>query len=67
MLEEVEPGQTKKYTGTIGTLSTIAKNEGYLALFKGIVPRVGWITLGGFIFFGAYEKSTEVLWKTGVW
>lgn len=67
MLEEVEPGQAKKYTGTYGTISTILKNEGAPALFKGIVPRVTWITIGGFIFFGAYEKSTEVLWTTGVW
>lgn len=67
MLEEVEPGQAKKYNGTIGTLSTIAKEEGPLALFRGIVPRIGWITVGGFIFFGAYEKSTELLWQTGVW
>lgn len=67
MLEEVEPGQAKRYTGTYGTISTIAKNEGFLALFKGVVPRVTWITIGGFIFFGAYEKSTEILWKTGAW
>lgn len=67
MLEEVEPGQAKKYTGTVGTISTIFKNEGFFALFKGVVPRVGWITLGGFVFFGAYEKSTELLWQTGVW
>jgi len=67
MLEEVVPGQAKKYTGTVGTISTILKNEGALALFKGIVPRVTWITIGGFIFFGAYEKSTELLWTTGVW
>ena len=29
--------------------------------------RVGWITLGGYIFFGAYEKSMELLWKSGGW
>ena len=37
------------------------------ALFKGIGPRVGWITIGGYIFFGAYEKSMEMLWSSGVW
>lgn len=33
--------------------------EGYLSFFKGIVPRVAWISLGGFIFLGTYEKSLE--------
>ena len=41
--------------------------QGFLALFKGIGPRVGWITIGGYVFFGAYEKSMEMLWRSGVW
>ena len=45
----------------------IAAEEGVAGLFKGIGPRVGWITLGGFVFFGAYEKAQELLWKTGSW
>lgn len=67
MLEVVPDGATKKYTSATGTMVSIFKEEGFTALFKGLVPRVGWITVGGFIFFGAYEKSTELLWKTGVW
>ena len=30
-------------------------------LFAGFVPRVCWISLGGFIFLGAYEKSKHVI------
>ena len=41
--------------------------QGTLALFSGLGPRVGWITIGGFVFFGAYEKAQELLWKTGGW
>ena len=55
------------YVGTVNSLMTIWKEEGFLALFSGLGPRVGWITLGGFVFFGAYEKAQEVLWKTGTW
>lgn len=55
------------YVGTVNSLQTIAREEGALALFKGIGPRVGWITAGGYIFFGAYEKAMEMLWATGVW
>lgn len=32
-----------------------------LSLFAGIVPRVMWISVGGFIFFGVYEKSSSML------
>eukprot|EP00965_Chrysotila_dentata_P202567 6181192-Pleurochrysis_carterae.AAC.4 len=35
------------YSGTLATLNTIIKEEGAGALFKGIGPRVGWITIGG--------------------
>jgi len=55
------------YVGTINSLRTIAAEEGALALFSGIGPRVGWITVGGFVFFGAYEKAMSLLWATGAW
>ncbi|KAJ1570084.1 hypothetical protein HK096_002575 [Nowakowskiella sp. JEL0078] len=35
----------------------IVKEEGANALFKGMVPRVFWISIGGFIFLGMYEQS----------
>ena len=55
------------YIGTVNSLKTIYREEGGAALFSGIGPRVGWITLGGFVFFGAYEKAQEMLWTTGSW
>ena len=30
-------------------------------LFAGVVPRVTWISLGGAVFFGVYEKSKALL------
>lgn len=53
--------------GGLGTLKAVAAEEGVAGLFKGIGPRVGWITVGGYIFFGAYEQAMELLWKSGVW
>ena len=55
------------YQGTLNSLKTIYREEGGAALFSGLGPRVGWITLGGFVFFGAYEKAQNVLWATGRW
>lgn len=67
ILEAAAPGHLQKYRGTIQTLRTVAVEEGMPALFKGIGPRVTWITIGGFIFFGAYESSTSLLWRSGAW
>lgn len=67
MLDVPAEGEVSRYSGTITTLKIIHAEEGALALFKGIGPRVGWITVGGFIFFGAYEGASKALWTTGIW
>jgi len=36
-------------------LSQIAREEGVGKLYSGVVPRVVWLSAGGFLFFGAYE------------
>ena len=41
------------------------REEGALALFRGLWPRVGWMTLGGYIFFGAYEQCLRALTLMG--
>lgn len=50
------------YTGAIDTLARVGA-EGAGALFAGVVPRVAWISVGGFVFFGAYEQAKRVLTK----
>mmetsp|Transcript_30184 Transcript_30184/g.54792 ORF Transcript_30184/g.54792 Transcript_30184/m.54792 type:complete len:278 (-) Transcript_30184:39-872(-) len=67
VLEKVEDGAAKRYTGTMSALSLIHAEEGVAGLFKGLAPRVTWITIGGFIFFGAYEGTQKALWTTGLW
>ena len=34
----------------------IVRQEGWKTLLSGIEPRVMWISIGGFVFFGAYEE-----------
>lgn len=41
-------------------VSRIYAEGGSSAFFKGIVPRVSWIFVGGFFFFGAYEKTKQI-------
>ncbi|KAI8873211.1 mitochondrial carrier [Ramicandelaber brevisporus] len=43
------------------TAKEIVREEGPRALTKGFVPRVIWISIGGFIFLGAYEQSKIIL------
>ncbi|KAF9580831.1 hypothetical protein BGW38_002367 [Lunasporangiospora selenospora] len=45
------------YSGIIPTFKRILAEEGPRALFSGIGPRVMWISIGGSIFLGVYEKA----------
>ncbi|KAJ2632320.1 S-adenosylmethionine transporter, partial [Coemansia sp. RSA 1287] len=56
MLSTKGVGQSPEYSGIVATLSRIAREEGARALFSGIVPRTVWISIGGFVFLGSYEK-----------
>ena len=49
------------YTSFTETLYRIYSHEGMHVLFSGISPRVTWIGIGGFVFFGAFEQSKAVL------
>ena len=40
-------------------IKEIYTTEGAAALYRGVVPRVIWISVGGAIFFGAYEHSRK--------
>ncbi|PXF40310.1 putative S-adenosylmethionine carrier 2, chloroplastic [Gracilariopsis chorda] len=50
-----------KYNGIVHGISTIAREEGAKALMAGVIPRVMWISLGGAVFFGAFEAAKKVL------
>ncbi|CAD7935525.1 unnamed protein product [Amoebophrya sp. A120] len=49
-----------------GMLRKIVAEEGFSALFCGVVPRVLWVGAGGFIFFGAYEFAKSALLDNAV-
>jgi len=51
----------EKYNGALDVLQKTLKHERPTALFSGIQPRVFWISLGGFVFFGAYETYSAAL------
>lgn len=47
--------------GWLATGAKVLREEGLSAFSKGIVPRVGWISIGGFIFLGGYSAATDIL------
>jgi len=53
--------------GFVTTMSEVYGEGGILSLFRGVGPRTFWIGLGGFVFFGAYEKSSSLFRATGIW
>ncbi|XP_011172755.1 S-adenosylmethionine mitochondrial carrier protein homolog isoform X2 [Solenopsis invicta] len=47
----------------LNVLHDVYLQNGFRGLFAGFGPRIMWITLGGFIFFGVYEEA-KVLTRT---
>ncbi|KAF8542553.1 mitochondrial carrier domain-containing protein [Trichophaea hybrida] len=51
----------KKRQSAMSTLKNIVIKEGTAALFKGITPRIVWISIGGAIFFGVWDFAKATL------
>eukprot|EP00605_Chrysophyceae_sp_TOSAG23-4_P000864 GSChrysophyteH1.ASY1.ANO1.955.1 assembled CDS len=54
------------YNGVADCVRRVWKEGGVKLLFAGVTPRVTWISMGGFVFFGAYEKSKEILLRASI-
>jgi len=52
--------QGNKYHGFSDCVKRLYVEDGAKTFFKGVVPRVSWIFVGGFFFFGAYEKTKQL-------
>lgn len=61
----ISPGKTPKYTGLVQACLLIAKEEGVLALWKGITPRLMRIMPGQAITFMTYEAVSTRMNKAG--
>lgn len=51
----------KPYANAMDVLRRSVSEEGASVLLQGIQPRVMWISIGGFVFFGAYEGFKSML------
>jgi solute carrier family 25 citrate transporter 1 len=59
-------GKTPKYRGLVQSCMVIAKEEGTIALWKGITPRLMRIMPGQAITFMTYEAVSSRLHKAGL-
>ncbi|XP_063116286.1 mitochondrial S-adenosylmethionine carrier protein isoform X3 [Cavia porcellus] len=49
----------------ISALQGVWRSQGLTGLFAGVIPRMAAISLGGFIFLGAYDQARSVLLRVG--
>lgn len=54
------PGQVK-YRGTFSSMAIVAREEGFLALYKGLVPKVMRLGPGGAIMLVVFEYAYNYL------
>merc|ERR1712212_489368 len=54
-------GTSEASLGTLGMMKFVMAEKGVSGLFAGVSPRVTWISIGGAVFFGVYEKAKSVL------
>jgi solute carrier family 25 S-adenosylmethionine transporter 26 len=52
------------YKSAVDVLRRVVSQEGSVTLLSGVQPRVMWISIGGFVFFGAYEGFRTLLTPT---
>jgi solute carrier family 25 (mitochondrial S-adenosylmethionine transporter), member 26 len=51
----------KPYKNAVDVISKTYHDGGARVFLSGIQPRVMWISIGGFVFFGAYEGFKRTL------
>jgi len=54
-------GSAESTGGTLEIWRLVIKESGVRGLFAGLIPRVTWISVGGAVFFGVYEKCKSML------
>ncbi|CAL4059837.1 unnamed protein product, partial [Meganyctiphanes norvegica] len=57
-----KPDTTMAKASTIQALSIVHSTNGLKGLFAGVVPRTMWISIGGAVFFGVYEKVKYIFY-----
>eukprot|EP00963_Diacronema_lutheri_P008415 scaffold752_cov322-Pavlova_lutheri.AAC.12 len=58
-LQKVKPGEAPMYSGMVGTIKTVAKEEGVAALWKGIVPGLHRQCVYGGLRIGLYDPVKQ--------
>ena len=54
-------GSREAGAGMVEVMRLVVQERGVRGLFAGVTPRVTWISIGGAVFFGVYEKAKRSL------
>jgi solute carrier family 25 2-oxodicarboxylate transporter 21 len=57
----IQASHSPKYTRTFPTILTVWREEGFLALYKGLLPKIIRFGPGGAIMFVVYEQASNYL------
>ena len=57
----IEDSQGVRYKGVVDVARRVVVEEGASKLLAGLAPRVMWISIGGFVFFGSCEFFKKLL------
>ncbi|XP_066208026.1 mitochondrial S-adenosylmethionine carrier protein isoform X2 [Saccopteryx leptura] len=60
-----KPGSSTASGNVLSALHGVWRTQGLPGLFAGVLPRMAAISLGGFIFLGAYDRSRSLLLEFG--
>nr|XP_013011792.1 S-adenosylmethionine mitochondrial carrier protein-like [Cavia porcellus] len=64
-VELSQAGSSTAGGNVISALQGVWRSQGLTGLFAGVIPRMAAISLGGFIFLGAYDQARSVLSRVG--
>ena len=57
--------QAGRQEGVLAVLARVTASKGWRGLAAGLLPRLLWVSLGGVIFFGVYERTLAGLTRSG--
>ena len=60
-MQRDKEGKASQGSNTIRDVRAIVAEEGVQGLFRGATVRMGYLTVGGFAFFGVYEQSKKFI------
>lgn len=63
--ESLKAGSSTAVGNVLSAMHGVWRSQGLAGLFAGVFPRMAAISMGGFIFLGAYDQTRSLLLEVG--